>query len=315
MARKVALCIYTTLPKEPWGSFYRTLRSFYSKHACIVKDFDLRSSTLHEQVQVYSPDVVVVWNGYSHVFRQRVNLLRRGKWKMVFHETAWFPQRDSVYFDNYGVLGDAFKHEDLYRAFDVDSFHRWRATYLASVSSAFSTSKAVADKGVSVATQKVKISNYILVVGQVENDTSMQFSEIQEMSKLLDAVINHIPSGKIIYRDHPAAKGQVQLPKGITRLSNTLLYETIEKARVVIGLNSTVLLESLLLHKQTIALARNVWPDKDILPVVEPKDIGKALQYKYDWDKVDQFLDHLRRSQVSLTSPEFSGRNEKVLLP
>jgi len=313
---KVVLCL-DRRTQGPYKNFYDSLVSFYRSHNYEVRQVRLINPKLYSDVLAHKPDVCVIWNGYSTTYSEHVNKLRKTDIKLVFHEIAWFPQSSTMYIDNNGMLGDAIK-EPIPQTYDKKAWEKQRSDYISKTCKLYTTSRQAIDRGVICKTKTNVLPNdFVLVPGQLENDISTKhFSKIHTMQKLIHLVAKFLPKERIVYRAHPVARGQkLKIPKNVTVINNTPLHQAINKAKAVVGINSTVLLESLLLRKPTFAFGDGIWSDhKGTIDKVRPKNIRNAINNYVRGDMAEHFVRYLFHIQIPMIGAKFNHRNRKVLL-
>lgn len=313
---KVAMVLDDRKSSPEYKTFYDAVRDFYQSHNYDILEAHIHHESSVAQVQDFNPDVVFLWNGYHESHQKVANPLRGGDWKVVFHEVGWLPQYSTMYMDNHGLCGDALKHEE-WVPFDAEAYARQRADLIKKGLGAYSTSKQLGDLGRRGPTmEEPPPPGYILILGQLEQDTSIQWAgSIKTMQGLVDAVGSAFPTHQVLYRPHPVQPKRVALPHHVRWVDNTGLYETLRRAQAVIAINSTALLEALLLHVPAVALGRGVWPDDgSVVRITQPDKLQECVNGPANPNVVDRFLWHLLNVQVSTTNPVFNERNRRVML-
>jgi hypothetical protein len=184
-----------------------------------------------------NPDVCVTWNGNSDgdaIFIDHV-----GKNKMIYGELGFFGHYDkNCYFDACGVntrhsiIGSNFSR--MPSGDDSKICDMLQSQYL-----------------------KPRIFNepYIFVPMQDETDTQItQYSPFKTMNEFLEQVFDifRFDDRKILYKLHPLAPAKITLrdPKLIEVKNDVHHY--LPYADFVFGLNSTVMVETLLYHSKII---------------------------------------------------------------
>lgn len=188
-------------------------------------------------------DIVFTWNGNSAGDREIIKLF--GRDKVVFGELGYFNHYDrTCYFDSTGVnthhsyiLNDLIPtHEDYVTTSELMNQHK---------------------------KEKMLEDEYVFVPLQDETDTQIkQFSPFNSMNDFLQNVID-INCGRnlILFKRHPRA------PCHISRdiLSNPIVHEVTEDvhhyipyANSVFGINSTVLVETMLYHNRIISYGNGI---------------------------------------------------------
>ncbi|MFW5389575.1 hypothetical protein, partial [Yersinia sp. 2542 StPb PI] len=175
----------------------------------------------------YRPNFILFHNGSHPIYTHVLRALKELKIPIVYSELGWFPQKDHVYFDKWGVNG---------------------LSYLAS-----QTSEQLCGEKFDNYNAEVKISgDYALLVTQLENDTNLIVNSprfknnetfikhiIDQISDRTLLIVKPHPLDKNTERYDKFASDRVKIEKRLD--TNTL----IQNAHSVIGINSTVLLQSL----------------------------------------------------------------------
>jgi hypothetical protein len=176
----------------------------------------------------FKPDWVFTWNGSSEGDRQIIKHF--GIEKIIFGELGFFDHYNTVYFDFSGTNANSeVLYEDLDGS-DESIIHELVTKY-----------------------KKLPLheKDYIFVPLQDENDTQiLQYSPIKKMETLLSLVEERFANDSIdvLYKKHPHYNLPIKERKGFIEVYNDV-HHYIPYAQQVIGINSTVLFETLLYHK------------------------------------------------------------------
>lgn len=202
----------------------------------------VREGFLDKVEAAFSAEALVVWNGGGLSQRDVIRWARRPSRSksLFFLELGWFPQAGHIYVDPQGV--NAAAAISRYRCAPLDTIgrdrlERWRQNYLGE--------SVVAPPGASDGRVQT-----ILVPLQVDSDTNIQmYSPFSSMDELIGFLEGWVPSGlfRVVLRPHPRAG--YTYPLTTTRDDFTVerrvpLERLFEQADIVIGVNSTVLLEA-----------------------------------------------------------------------
>lgn len=198
----------------------------------------IHSTTVDKNfIREVSPDVAITWNGNSD--GDRVFIEEVGRDKMIFGELGFFGHYDKTcYFDRCGV----------------NTQHSIIGTNFSMI--ATEEDNEICDK---LETQFIKPrlckEPYIFVPMQDETDTQItQYSPFKTMNEFLEQVFNifRFDDRKILYKRHPLAPAPITLedPRLIEVTEDVHHY--IPYADFVFGLNSTVMVETLLYHSHII---------------------------------------------------------------
>ncbi len=232
---------------EQWG-----IDCYYVAHPVVrLQAVDRRTSWRMESAEALGdviaplrPSYLFVWNGNAAGDRETVRVAERMGIQCVFAEIGWFPQSETVYFD-----WDGTNFRSSIRRLDVDAvavdprLDKWVADYLAP-----RVGQTVAEPG------------YVFVPLQDETDTNItEASPYKTMDAFVCDVSMRLPTERIIVRRHPRFM-DVELGNysNVEYRNDGELYDWLRGAKAVIGINSTVLLEALLLEKPIVAMGQGL---------------------------------------------------------
>jgi hypothetical protein len=285
--------------------YHSALFRWYLDHGVLftmideMQDLDL----LERSLKAIGPEAILVWNGVR---------APKGDWRTIYQEQGWFAQYHTMYLDPDGVCGAAMV--DLEPDGDLgEEFNRWREEHIKRNIKIFST-KVGAGGG---PTQAIPKPPYVLVMGQNEGDTSLNWSPTRRMRDLAKWVLDST-SLPVVFRPHPSSHPAFDAHARLTVNSGSPLYPTIKQATAVVGLTSTTLLESALIGRPTVVLGKGVWPEEGVLRNATPKTLPGVLANAIaTWSPTEAWpwINALRKVQVDLHAPDFSHpRNVKALL-
>lgn len=284
---------------------YEKLARWYLDHGVVLATVD-GTPDATERVARMEPEAVLMWS-----YERGIPGLKDGPWRNIYQEQGWFPQVRTFYIDGAGVCGAAMR--DLEPEPVDDDFRRWRDALLQEFWASHATSKH------SVAViQPVPSPPYVLVMGQVEADTSLEWSPIHRMHDLVRLVLDSTDL-PVVFRPHPSRHPAIDPHPRLQVVRYSPLYPTIEQAAVVVGCTSTALLESALIGRPTLALGKGVWPDnRDVVRHVRSDELAGAIEaVPKEWSPQAAWpwLNALRQAQIDIRVPVFDyPRNRKVLL-
>ena len=235
---------------------------FYVHPEAVHRQVKRQPHTVSSQVELVEmlrstkPDVVFVWGGRIDADRQTVLVVREfdPDIQIVFSELGWFPQRDRIYFDPEGTNAEASFSSD--RSFEEATeqekahFLRMRRAILRK------------DLGLSfyqgVAPFEIMPpdpTKPILVPLQDERDTNIiESSPFKKMREFVEFLHETYPSNRFIVRPHPRAPVDdlPELPNIEYQDSKVPLFSCFGDIGMVLGINSTVLLQAAM-HNKTVA--------------------------------------------------------------
>jgi hypothetical protein len=244
-----------------------------------------------EKVGSFQPDRVVIFNSRdgSALAVSRYLQHRYGD-KVLHDELGWLPQRGHIYLDKKGCGGwSQICDQNCQESYDIDSIKKLSELY--------------PKRDVPAGLPK----NFILVPLQLQNDTTILYDSpyIKTMYSLVGFVVNQFPDFPIVVRKHPKDTTSHTL-RGVTYITEgPSTIELAAHARVIIGINSTTLIESLVYNKPVLALGKNVAVGRGVFydgpeAFAYPR---KVLEWKPNQNDVNRTLSFLMSRQFLASSP------------
>ncbi len=179
------------------------------------------------------PDVVFTWNGISDGDKKMIELY--GREKFIFAELGFFNHYQTCYFD---ACGTNYLSMNVTETLDnvetnKELFRKLQQRY----------KKPCAYDG-----------DFIFVPLQDENDTQItKLSPFKTMYELLEYTLNIYNDReiRILYKPHPSFSPRVPSHPKLQKVTGDV-HSYIPYAETVVGINSTVLFETLLYHQRVI---------------------------------------------------------------
>lgn len=240
-------------------------QEFYSKpnEETLTRIYNYKCSFYQTILDQFRPERIVIWNGlmnYQQAFIQ-LSRQRNPEQQFRFLEAAWFPQKGNYYEDPLGVNAAssiALTKPAKLNQDQEQEINEWKAQYRLSQGN-----HPIKDKG------------YLLVPLQLESDSNIsKFSPIKTMKALLQWLVENTEKNiPIVARPHPLSGTNHEhlqaLSPRVQIDSQTPLHKLIAEAKAVAGVNSTVLLESLIYEKPTIALGNGLFQNSEAIYLQE----------------------------------------------
>ena len=268
-------------------------------------------STFHQKVlKGFRPDTIVIWNGLMDYQGGFISLAKdlNPEQQFSFLESGWFPQKNTYYSDPEGVNAASSISRSTpppLNPLQTSEIKKWKAQYRQSYGA-----PKICDKG------------YYFVPLQLETDTNITlFSPIKSMKELLQWVINNTDrERKIVVRPHPLSNyDHEEFDKLNDRIHvdrETSLHKLIAESHAVIGINSTVLLESLVFEKPTIALGHGLFQHSNAiyLQALDTSIPRKLDSTVFQTPLQEAFLYYLKERQRPIPNSDTrSNRGPQVL--
>lgn len=265
----------------------------------------LRKEWFKKEFERVNPDIVYIWNGSHDHQSDIVDFLREKKCKVVYAEMGWLPQHKYFYLDDKGI------HSNSSIA---------NRTFKKPTDSEKSTYRNIVNSLLRNINKEVKENEkQILVPLQIEGDTNItHHSHYQTMEQFIREIVEWVPSDyDIIFRPHPKDSETLMindLPENCRILSEGQIYQLILESSIIIGINSTTLIEALALGKKVIAFGNGVFNGCDDVVKVDDYRAVDFSNLKFQHCYRIQFINYLvEERQISFKELEKINIDEEKL--
>ncbi|MCY1232853.1 hypothetical protein D9M68_532380 [compost metagenome] len=260
-------------------------------------------------LESFRPDFVFCWNGSSAGDVTTGTIAQAYGAKMVYSEQGWFPQSTSLYFDMAGCNGKCGTRNRRYPHLSPDQWRRFigiRRAYI----------EQIGEQERFTCTQyeirEPNVAKPVLVPLQDERDLNIvQDSPFKTMDEFLSFLSKAWPAIQFIARPHPKYPNPALGKYQNVSLDNPKrpMFETLANCGMVVGINSTTLLESALLGYTVVSFGESLATGTGLLhdarPGRVPQDLGTV---RVDTQDAAAVLCHLlARKQMlrdSLDNPQ-----------
>ncbi len=295
---------------KSWQSLYPDIRfqQITPYHGDTINDLaqaqEARASQVEELLRREQPAYFMIWGGNFEYQIGTLNGVDRANYRdrMIFCEVAWFPQQEFMYFDLRGVNSKSSLVE-----FSGPQLAPNQKRILTDFKERFAAQRS---GGLPPEAQEKSI----FVPLQIESDTSFRLgSPFSSNQEFIDFLAEWVPEDySVTLKLHP--KERIRgAPVGIPRKNFRVvkagsLDRMLFAARHVVGINSTTLLESVVLGKSTIAFGDGLFRSSGALIDAKPTaTFHEVFDQEIDIEARDSFLyELLFRRQVSLKALEAS---------
>jgi acetyltransferase-like isoleucine patch superfamily enzyme len=251
----------------------------------------LRTAFIRGLVEKFQPDRIVIWNGnFQHQESTVQTLNELGYRDRTLHlEVAWFSQKEFVYLDPKGVN---MKSSICHRA--VSPLSPLQRMRLDQWYGRLQHGRIGAEQ-----IRRRPGPQRIFVPLQVDTDTSIQEgSPFLDMRSFIKFLEEWVPSDcEVILKAHPKAHYPYVL--GTRRRdfhirASSSVDELMAEADIVLGVNSTVLMEAAALGKRVVAFGRGLFSGCRVLSEAIPNDSpSEVFSRPIDTEARASFFYHL----------------------
>lgn len=209
-------------------------------------------------LESFAPDFVYCWNGSSPGDLITATLAASANAKMVFSEQGWFPQSKTLYFDMTGTNARCSTRNKYYAPLtdkERQKFLVLRKAYIKSlgIESLFDIDSFVITPP--------DFSKPIFVPLQDERDLNIiQDAPFKKMDHFVKHLAEQFPDAQLRVRPHPKYPDPY-----LSEYSNVTMdspkkpmFESLSECGLVIGINSTTLLESAMLGKTVVSFGESL---------------------------------------------------------
>ncbi len=201
---------------------------------------------LFKNIENFKPDFLLFHNGLHPRYQSVLTKVKQLGIPVVYTELGWFPQKDHIYFDEWGTNGAS-----RLASLDFKAMCGYRLPEIAS--------------------QTIAVKKVALLVTQLENDTNIIVNSplFRSNENFVRHVISQIPEDwEIVIRPHPLDKNADAFAKftneRISVNGGMPLEEALENSGAVIALNSTVLLQALAYQVNIYTFAKSLLDNKGV---------------------------------------------------
>ncbi|MDD2943137.1 MAG: hypothetical protein PHC51_09255 [bacterium] len=270
---------------------------------CGTSPKDLARADLRRQAVVgqlldeLKPDFILLWSGNFHYQRgTRAAVIASGlKERLLFAEVGWFSQREYIYVDRCGVNAfssmPGMSYPPLF-SHQLVRLDQWRDRY------------RMQKLGV---TPPSVVARRVFLPLQIDTDTSIALSSpFKTMAAFITFLEQWIPPDyEVIVKLHPKATYAyvpVSSRANFRIVAGGSLEQWLASSEIVIGINSTVLLEAAVLGKRVVAFGAGLFSGSGaVLEANERSDAITLLHQPMALTARDSFLYHLIfERQISL---------------
>lgn len=196
------------------------------------------------------PDRIIIWNGLASHHFDFIEIINLFNWqdRLCHMEVAWFPQKNFIYCDPKGINGNSSIATQK-----LSPLTPQQESQLACALEQFRNNQILEKK-----------RKTILVPLQLENDTSiLHFSPFKTMQEFVTTLEQWIPEDYIVtVRPHPK-NTQDAIPtltkKNFQLNAEQDLYDALTSSEIVIGINSTTLLEAMAFECTVLTFGKGVF--------------------------------------------------------
>ena len=285
----------------------RSRKAFSAYQCCPVADHASLDELLYAERFTHA----FIWGGRLDADREtRARLEARGV-KVLFSELGWFPQAGTVYFDTRGtnaeVSFNGHQYADCSPSARKEFCRRRREFYRKKVGLGFFASPPP------FAIKAPDLDKPILVPLQDESDTNITLaSPFRRMADFVDCLAQTYPEYRFVVRPHPSAPA-ANLPRYANvsyQDSSVDVYQSMADFGLVVGINSTLLLEAAMMNMPVAAVGQGIGTGTgvfhELLVNALPDDLG---QIRNDSRKAEAYLAFLigqrQLFKADLGSPRF----------
>jgi len=275
-------------------SCIKIIRSLLQKNIKIKKViYTHKIKSLSNFIKEMNFNSAIIFGGArddSYIINHKLSKL---KIPIIYIERGWLPQKNNLYFD---LKGTNF-HSSIVQS-----------TFCSNVSKKEinNTNKYLSEI---YPKNNESESDIIIVVLQMESDTTTQyFSPFFRSNRNFLKFLSILLKGeKVIFCPHPL-EGKISRKKykdiEQTYFSicpeNTKTISLIPNAKVVIGINSTVLIEALAYKKNVIAYGKGIFTGNNVMMEADLNTTkNEILSYRCNQQNIDLFLTQLLRVQFN----------------
>lgn len=251
-------------------------------------------SLVETVIERFQPDFCFCWNGSSPGDIVTASIMEEHGVKMVYSEQGWFPQKDTLYFDFKGCNG---KCSTINKVLPVLNDGQRRQLIKARANYISEYIKSDHWDLENYAPIEPDLSKPIFVPLQDERDLNIiQDSPFKTMHAFVSHLAQSYPKQQLIIRPHPKYASPKLPEKANITLDNPKqpMFDTLSQCGLVMGINSTTLLESALLGYKVVSFGTSLATGTGLFS--DSRDIDNPIKLKglkHNVAKTESILYHL----------------------
>ncbi len=233
-----------------------------------------------------------IWGGRLDADRETRACFESHGVRVVFSELGWFPQAGTVYFDLHGTNAEVSFNQRAYAeclpAARKEFIKQRREFYRRKAGLGFFASPP------QFAIKTPDLRKPILVPLQDETDTNITLaSPFKRMADFVDCLALNYPAYRFVVRPHPSAP-TANLPRHanvIYQESIVDVYRAMADFGLVVGINSTLLLESAMMNMPVVAFGQGIGTGTGVFHELAADDLpGSFEQIRVDSARAEAYL-------------------------
>ncbi|MTH62038.1 hypothetical protein [Paracoccus litorisediminis] len=252
-------------------------------------------------LESFAPDFVFCWNGWSPGDRITTAMAASANAKMIFSEQGWFPQKSKLYFDMTGTnarCGTRFSQFSKLDTAAREKFLIARAGYIQESQIGHLFDDAT------FRIQPPDMSLPVFVPLQDERDLNIvQDSPFRTMDEFVGYLAQKLPGMTLRVRPHPKYPDPKLTPRPGVVVDNPQkpMFQSLSECGLVMGINSTTLLESALLGKTVISFGESLATGTGLLCDLRPGEDINLSSLAIDIQTAEAVLAVLLEKQMPRT--------------
>jgi hypothetical protein len=225
----------------------------------------------------FRPDFAFCWNGSSAGDVTTATIVQASGAKMVFSEQGWFPQSTTLYFDFAGCNGKCGTRNRRYAELKPDEMQNLLARRRGYIQHTGLADRFDAER---YAVAPPDLSRPVFVPLQDERDLNIiQDAPFKTMDQFVGHVARTYPELRFIVRPHPKYPSPALGSYANVQLDDPKrpMFDTLSRCGLVMGINSTTLLESALLGYTVVSYGESLATGTGLFVDVRPDRPAPAL--------------------------------------
>lgn len=273
---------------------YDHIRSVVSED--VIFDKGLWDGNVLSHLRNCNPSWVFWWNGSTFPARNWRSLIKSA-YRTLFFEVGYCPQREHLFIDPDGVnYASSFiaRPEESLEPSEARTIDEYIVNYI---------SRQNLHHG--------PPGDFIFVPLQLENDTQIELYSpwFKAMQDFIDFVCSSFPGHEIVIKQHPLDSSNYKVPphQSVTLVKKGSLYDYISRCSAVVGINSTVCTEALLLGKPVATCGYGIFSNRGVtLECVDRlEEVKQVTSFRPEREKIRKYLFNLVfRGQIRVGSAQ-----------
>lgn len=228
----------------------------------IQLDWEKEIDKLKDIIYTFKPNLILFHNGLHPRYQSQLRELKKLNIPILYSELGWLPQKNNIYFDEYGTNGKSLLSSYTFEEFCQCNFYDNK--------------------------EHDRIyGDYNVIVTQLENDTNLICNSyrFKDNFSFINNILSRYKNERFVIKLHPLEKNinkyNIYKSDKCHVVQSCNIDELLSDAKSVIGINSTLLIYALKFDINVYIYGDGILSNKKLCIDCTKYDLDCLLEFKY----------------------------------